>query len=954
MMSLVLQFATLLILFVLLRRFGDVVRRLGLIEDRLSDGGSLQPVPHRRVEGASSLRTPPAGGTVDADGETAPREIAGPLTRSPGATAAGGPSVAPKIAAFEAPAAAAEPAAPAETTAETPPPAPAFVAEAPGPAPAPPRRGIDLELRFGRRWAALLGGGAVAFGLALLVRHSIQQGFFPPSVRLAGAALLSLVLCLAAEAFRRRGTFASPMEAGIARRIADIPSILLGTGLAGLFAVAYAAQAVYGFLGAGTAFAVMAAAALAGLAATLVYGPARAILGYLAAEAVPFLIVGDGLVTGAAYVALVGIAGYAAAFRGGWRRLENPAGIILLLWALLLRTESFPVLACVALPASAAAIAVTVLRLRPRAAWRSRRQSLDACLALALASGHGLLLATHLSRTSQVLVFEPVATALGLAVLLAGLAIAATATRARPAAPLIAAVLVWAIAELGRLAALGGQGSRIVIGLAPVQVWTVFAILSVSVLAIGVAALHRASRRSSLTALVGTASAAAFLAAGDLVLHETGGIDRRLLALLALAQGLGLIVAARPLGGVIPPTRDFASAIAASVGIGLLGFAALSLGLGEGARATIVLALTAAGAAGLAVAWRTPLFASVAGIAAIPVILHAGLEAVRTFLAVRHAGEGAALLPILENTLAPGLVLAGTVALLHRRPGGMAVREADRRWFALFGAAEAGRGEGPPASLAVAAIAAGGLLLGALVATVRWIAFGNAYAPLSAPADIGLACAFSLSGAVAGLRLHRATPSPRLAQASDGLARLAVPLLAAALIANPFVTGTPVGAWPGLNLLVLAYLLPATLAWRLARDVAGSADGIVDGRLRGWAGGMTLAGLLAYTTGAVSQFFQGPVLTLAGIGEAELWTHTVAWLLIGAATLAYGIKAGARVARLAALGIVAAVTVKVIFVDVAHLTGVARALSVIVLGLVLLGIGMVYQRLAALEARVTS
>ncbi len=183
---------------------------------------------------------------------------------------------------------------------------------------------IDFELRFGRRWAALLGGGIVAFGLALLVRHSIQQGYFPPSVRLAGAAVLALILCAGAEFFRRRRTFELPADAGAFRRIADIPSVLLGTGLSGLFAVAYAAHAVYGYLSSPTAFAVMAVTALAGIGVSLIYGPALAVIGYLAALAVPFLIVGDGLVTGAAYVALVGAAGYAAAWRGGWKRLENP------------------------------------------------------------------------------------------------------------------------------------------------------------------------------------------------------------------------------------------------------------------------------------------------------------------------------------------------------------------------------------------------------------------------------------------------------------------------------------------------------------------------------------------------------------------------------------------------------------------------------------------------------
>ncbi len=69
-----------------------------------------------------------------------------------------------------------------------------------------------------------------------------------------------------------------------------------------------------------------------------------------------------------------------------------------------------------------------------------------------------------------------------------------------------------------------------------------------------------------------------------------------------------------------------------------------------------MLALVAAGAGALAILWRMPLFASVAGLASVPVILHAGLNAVRT-LGVAHHEGGTALWPILQDTLLPGIVL---------------------------------------------------------------------------------------------------------------------------------------------------------------------------------------------------------------------------------------------------------------------------------------------------------
>lgn len=808
---------------------------------------------------------------------------------------------------------------------------------------------IDFELRFGRRWAALLGGGIVAFGLALLVRHSIQQGYFPPSVRLAGAALLALILCAGAEFFRRRSTFGVPADAGAFRRIADIPSVLLGTGLSGLFAVAFAAHAVYGFLSSPTAFAVMALTALAGIGVSLIYGPALAVIGYLAALAVPFLIVGDGLVTGAAYVALVGVAGYAAAWRGGWKRLENPAGLILLGWAGLLWPATLLPLALVALPGAAMAIVITVMRLRPREAWASDRVGGQACLALAIAGGQGLLLATHVVRTPSVFVFQPVATGLGLTILLACLTIATTMTRVRLVAPLVAILITGLVAALCSLSVRDNALMPVVIGLSPDRVGWIVAIVSVAVLAIVVLAM-RHSKRVATTAFVGTVSAAVVLPATDLMLHQAGGLDGAFLAGLACAQGIGLLAIARPRQGTIPGYRAFASAIVASLGLGLLGFALIVSGLGGGSLVTLVLALVAAGAGVLAILWRMPLFASVAGLAAVPVIFHAGLNAVRTLGVAHHVGA-TSLWPILQDTLLPGIVLLGTAALMNRQPGPAAIHRADRRWLFILKADVAAAGTGLPMSLVLTAIAAGGLLLGAAVATVRSVTFGDAYAPLSAPGDIGLLGLFLLTGAAASLRLHRASGMAGFSVLTASLSRFAVAACAGSILANPFVTEDPVGVMPGLNLLVLAYLLPALAAWRLAREAAAMPPGTMDPNLRGRAGSMAVAGLLAYATCAVSQSFQGPVLSLDGITENELWMHTLVWLVLGTAILGYGLRTGARVARLTALGIVAAVAAKVILLDLAHLTGAARALSVIALGLVLLGIGMVYQRLATRDAR---
>jgi uncharacterized membrane protein len=69
------------------------------------------------------------------------------------------------------------------------------------------------------------------------------------------------------------------------------------------------------------------------------------------------------------------------------------------------------------------------------------------------------------------------------------------------------------------------------------------------------------------------------------------------------------------------------------------------------------------------------------------------------------------------------------------------------------------------------------------------------------------------------------------------------------------------------------------------------------------------------------------------------------WLAFGIVLLAVGFILRSQPARLLALGVVALTIAKVFIIDTASISGIYRALSVIGLGIVLLGIGWLYQRL---------
>jgi uncharacterized membrane protein len=157
---------------------------------------------------------------------------------------------------------------------------------------------------------------------------------------------------------------------------------------------------------------------------------------------------------------------------------------------------------------------------------------------------------------------------------------------------------------------------------------------------------------------------------------------------------------------------------------------------------------------------------------------------------------------------------------------------------------------------------------------------------------------------------------------------------------NPVVTGDPVGG-PAINLILLGYGLPALLAITLAMKTRGT-------RPKGYricAAAFAVLLALSYLTLQVTRFYHGSVLTEGPTSNPERYTYSVVWLTFGVVLLFAGIFLRSQPARLASAAIVTLTVAKVFLVDMSDLTGVFRALSFIGLGLVLVGIGWVYQRL---------
>ena len=103
--------------------------------------------------------------------------------------------------------------------------------------------------------------------------------------------------------------------------------------------------------------------------------------------------------------------------------------------------------------------------------------------------------------------------------------------------------------------------------------------------------------------------------------------------------------------------------------------------------------------------------------------------------------------------------------------------------------------------------------------------------------------------------------------------------------------------------------------------------------------------MLSYLSLEVRMLYHGPVLSRGAATDAEQYTYSVIRLAYGVALLLFGIAFRSQPARLASAAMALLTLAKVFLIDMSDLTGVYRALSFIGLGLVLVGIGWLYQRL---------
>jgi uncharacterized membrane protein len=786
-------------------------------------------------------------------------------------------------------------------------------------APAVPAREVSFEERFGTRWVVWVGGIALALGGIFLVRYAIEQDMIGPRVRIMLGALLALALVIAGE-WQRRSERALALPS---LPTADIPAILTAAGTTVAYATVYAAYALYGFLPPPIAFVLLGVVALLCLAAALLHGPALAGLGVVGAYLAPMLVASTEPDYWALYIyiAVVNAAAFALARYRLWRWLALTALALGAVWAIpgintdfnavdALAAHLFHTVAGFAL---VAIFLVCGLFYGPPIA----PDAIDYVSSFAL--GVYLLIATILVLVSG---HDTAALTVFVILTIATVAIAwhaAAATAAVPVTALFAAAVMahWAVHMRPDLllAPSGPTAPAIPEPSASFDYGWHFALAALWAALFGGSGLLAQGRASrplipTLWAATGAVLPLALLVA---LYYRIAGLDRSLpfagLALL-LAALYGVATESltrreqRP--GVMEASAMFATATLAALAL------AFTFALERG-WLTVALALMVPGIAWVA---RERPLPWLRWLAAIMV----GVVALRVAHDPRIAGDDVGTTPIF-NWLLYGYGIPAASFWL----GGYLLRQ---------------RADDPPARI----VDAGAIVFTVLLVVMEirhYVTGGNIYAPMRGPMEIMLYTNVALAMTIA-LEYIRARSGSVVHNAA---ALLMAALTYAAVIADLIVgssmrfIATPLPGGPFVNEIMLGFGLPAVLAVVLA--LIARATRPISYRTAAAIAAVLLA--LYYLTLETRRLFHGPILA-GPASDAEQYAYSTVWLLYGIALLAVGFVLRSQPARLLALGVIILTIAKVFLYDTSNIAGIYRALSAIGLGVVLLGIGWLYQR----------
>ena len=788
------------------------------------------------------------------------------------------------------------------------------------PAAPPAKPSVGLEEKFGTRWVVYIGGIALAFGGIFLVKYSIEAGLLGPGARIVMGGLFAVALVAGGEWLRRREN-----SWGIGNiSPAHIPSILTAAGTTVAYADVYAAYALYGFVGPALAFILLGIVALATLGAALLHGPALAGLGLVGAYVAPMLVTSDNPNFWALYLylSIVTAAAFMLARMRMWRWLAVTAIALNAVWMLAdIGSTQSDILVPHALHTVisfvlVAALIVSGLFYGP-AAERGRIEIVSSAgLAVYLFTAALLVLSTQHATAAFVaftlLVFATVAIAWR----------SDSALAAVPAAALFASCVMWHWAvplDFTTLVAGNIVTKGLVADPNPAFFGSHLALGAAFALLFGIAGFLAQGRAASpliamLWALCAVAAPVVILMA---VYYRVAGFERSIpFAVIALLLSGVYGYAVEFLNKQKPRAGQAAAGAIFAVG----GIAALALALTlamEKGWLTVALALMVPGIAWVERQRPLPALRWTAAVVIALVVARIGWEP-------RIVGSDVGTTPIFNWLLwgygVPAASFWTAGYLLRKRADDVPARMADSAAI-LF------------------------TVLTAFLQIRHYINGGDIYRQSAGITEIGLQICVGLALVIGLERVRERSHSivHNVGALIVGGLTLFTIFVGVVLRYNPLLPFADSLATEGVvfNALLLAYGIPSILAAALALMTRQT-------RPQGY---RTIAAVTAvvlallYLTLEVSRFYQGSVIRWSAVSDAEQYTWSAVWLIFGVALLLIGFFLRSQPVRYCSAAVVVFTIGKVFLFDMAGLTGVFRALSFIGLGVVLVGIGLLYQRL---------
>lgn len=788
----------------------------------------------------------------------------------------------------------------------------------------PPAR-PGLEERLGTRWVVWIGGLTLALGGLFLVRYSIEQGLIGPGVRMLLASLFATGLLVAGEWTRRKeaATATGPLP------IANIPAILTAAGTVVAFGTVYASYALYDFLAPASAFILLGIVAMCTLAAALLHGPALAGLGIAAAFVTPILVSSEKPDFWALYLylAIVTAAAFALARARLWRWLAMTTIVFALLWTLpclncgpsMVAPHVFHVIAGFIL---AALLVVCGFMFGPPATEGKIEPISSLSLGAYLLGALMIVLSSVHADTAMIAFALLVAATL----FVAWRAEAATGAVVSSAAFTAVVFIEWAVrANAQFLVVPAGSLPGVAPGATDGSVTLHLITAAGFGAAFGATGFLAQGRSVSAKIPVIWAAAGVFMPLALLIAlyGRIAQLDRSIpFALLALAvAGAFAMATERLVKRAQRPGQAISIALFATGTLSALALA-LTFALEKG-WLTIALALMSLATAWISMKRPIPFLRWLAAILAAIVTLRIGYDP-------RIAGDAVGTTPIF-NWLLWGY---GVPALAF--------------WTGAYFLRQ--RSDDAPLRMVEAAAILFTVLLG-FTEIRHFVTGGNIYRADTTLIEVALQVCVTLAMAIGLERLRVRSQSIIHNVAAVMLTVFAM----LAIVFGLFILENPI-LWyveiRGLmfNELLLGYAIPAALALLLSHTVAGQRSPTYANTIAAFA--LTLA--LAWITLEVRRYYHGPNLSLGSTGDAEQYTYSVAWLVFGIVVLGIGLILDSQRARLASAIIIALTVLKVFAIDMSNLTGIYRALSFIGLGLVLVAIGWLYQRILFRQRAMTT